>query len=58
VTDRWGVAIELDDQEVARSLPQGTGGTVAIYTQSGKPVHVISKVAMRMNAWLAYLTSP
>ena len=25
---------------------------------AGKPVHVISKVAMRMNAWLNYLTSP
>jgi multidrug resistance efflux pump len=57
-SDRWGVLIELDDQEFARQLPQGAGGTVAIYTQKGKPVHVISKVAMRMSAWLGYLTSP
>ena len=58
VTDRWAVIIELDDQAVARSLPQGTAGTVAVYTNAGKPLHVISKVAMRMSAWLSYLTSP
>ncbi len=56
--DRWGVVIELDDQDFARNLPQGAGGMVAIYTNYGKPVHVISKVALRMSAWLAYLTSP
>lgn len=55
---RWAVLVELDDRETARQLPQGAGGTMAIYTQSGKPVHVISKVAMRMSAWLGYLTSP
>lgn len=55
---RWAVGVELDDEEFARQLPQGAGGTVAIYTQAGKPVHVISKVAMRMSAWLGYLTSP
>jgi len=31
---------------------------VAVYTQSGKPVHIITKVLMRMQAWLGYLTSP
>lgn len=56
--DRWVVAVELDDEEFAQQLPQGTGGTMAIYTSRGKPVHVISKVAMRMSAWLSYLTSP
>lgn len=58
VTDRWVVTIDMDDEAVARSLPQGTSGTVAIYTDAGKPVHVISKVAIRMSAWLGYLTSP
>jgi multidrug resistance efflux pump len=57
-TDRWAVVVELDDKEFAEQLPQGAGGTMAIYTQKGKPVHVISKVALRMNAWLGYLTSP
>ena len=56
--DRWAVLVELDDEAFARSLPQGAGGTVAVYTGKGKPVHVISKVALRIGAWLAYLTSP
>jgi multidrug resistance efflux pump len=58
VNDRWGVVVELEDGDIARNIPQGAGGTVAVYTQAGKPVHVISKVALRMNAWLGYLTSP
>ena len=56
--DRWAVRIQFDDQEVANSLPQGTAGSVAIYTQRGKPVHIISKVVMRINAWMAFLTTP
>ncbi|MBT4522534.1 MAG: HlyD family secretion protein [Halieaceae bacterium] len=56
--DRWAVMVELEDEAFARQLPQGAGGTVAIYTEKGKPVHVISKVAIRMSAWLGYLTSP
>ena len=58
VNDRWGVLVELKDGEIERNIPQGAGGTLAVYTQAGKPVHVISKVALRMNAWLGYLTSP
>ena len=58
VTDRWGVIVTLDDASVARSLPQGTAGTIGIYTDAGKPFHIISKVTLRMNAWLNYLTSP
>lgn len=58
VTDRWAVIAELDDEEFAKNLPQGAAATMAVYTSKGKPVHVISKVAMRMSAWLGYLTSP
>ena len=58
VNDRWGVLVKLEDEEVVDNIPQGAGGTVAVYTSMGKPVHVISKVVMRMNAWLGYLTSP
>ena len=56
--DRWAVLVDLDDKEFAQQLAQGAGGAVAIYTSAGKPVHVISKVAVRMKAWLGYLTSP
>jgi multidrug resistance efflux pump len=48
------VRIHLDDPELARKLPLGAAGTVAIYTDSGKPFHLISKVALRMKAWLYY----
>lgn len=56
--DRWLVRMEFDDEGVAESLPHGTAGTATVYTQRGKPVHIISKVVMRINAWMAYLTSP
>jgi RND family efflux transporter MFP subunit len=55
---RWVTRIELDDKEFARTLPQGAAGSVAVYTDYVKPVHIISKVVMRMNAWMGYLTSP
>ena len=56
---RWAVAIEFDDPAEAKTIPQSSGASIiAVYTQKGKPVHIISKVVMRMNAWMGYLTSP
>jgi multidrug resistance efflux pump len=55
---RYAVRIELDDPELLALLPQGASCMVAVYADAGKPFHAISKVAMRMNAWMAYLTSP
>jgi RND family efflux transporter MFP subunit len=55
---RYAVRIRLDDPEVLERLPQGASCSVAAYTSTGKPFHAISKVMMRMNAWMAYLTSP
>lgn len=49
------VKFQLDDPEMAQSLAMGTAGTVVIYTDHGKPFHVISKVVIRMNAWMYYL---
>ena len=48
----------LDDPEEANSLRQGAGASAAIYTDAGKPFHIISKVVVRMNAWTGYLTTP
>ncbi len=56
--DRWFIRVVPDQLDDMLKLPQGTAGTVAVYTQRGKPVHIISRVALRMNAWLSYLTSP
>ncbi len=55
---RYAVRIRLDDPETLGRLPQGASCSVVAYTSIGKPFHVISKVAMRMTAWMAYLTSP
>ena len=58
VQARWPVIVELEDAELAAELPQGAGGTMAVYTDAGKPFHIISKVVLRMNAWIGYLTAP
>jgi multidrug resistance efflux pump len=56
---RWAVMVEFADPSEADELPQSAGASIiAVYTQKGKPVHVISRVVMRMNAWMGYLTSP
>lgn len=56
---RWPVLVNFDNPDEAKDLPQSASATiVAVYTPKGKPVHVISKVVMRMNAWMGYLTSP
>jgi len=56
---RWPVLVKFDDPEEAEKLPQSAGASIlAVYTEKGKPVHIISKVVMRMNAWMGYLTSP
>jgi multidrug resistance efflux pump len=49
------VKISLTDEVPPANLPLGAGGTVAIYTDHGKPVHIISKVAIRMKKWLLYV---
>lgn len=58
VNDRWGIRVTLDNEQQAKELPQGAAGTLAVYTSRGKAVHIISKVTLRIKAWLAYLTSP
>jgi len=56
---RWAVRVEFDDPVAAAELPQSAAASnLAVYTQKGKPVHVISKVVIRMSAWTGYLTSP
>jgi multidrug resistance efflux pump len=49
------VKISLIDGDQPANLPLGSGGTVAIYTDRGKPVHVLSKIAIRMKKWLLYV---
>jgi multidrug resistance efflux pump len=51
----YAVKILFADETVARTLSMGSGGTAAVYTKRGKPVHVISKVTIRMKKWLLYV---
>jgi len=51
----FGVKITLDPQWSSYHQPIGAGGIAAIYTDRGKPTHVIRKVMMRMTAWTNYV---
>jgi multidrug resistance efflux pump len=54
-TGAWAVKIVFNDPAIANQLSIGSGGSAAIYTRSGKPTHIISKVTMRMKKWLLYV---
>lgn len=47
-----GVTIYLDDQEMAKELPLGAAGTTAIYTDFAQPFHIITKITVRIKAWV------
>ena len=49
------VRIQLDDTDVAKTLPLGAAGTTAIYTDMGQPFHLISKITIRIKMWTNYL---
>ena len=51
----FAVKIRFDSDADRPALSMGSGGTAAIYTNKGKPVHIISKVALRMKKWLLYV---
>jgi hypothetical protein len=44
----FAVKIRLHSDAASRALSMGSGGTAAIYTKKGKPVHTISNVTLRM----------
>ena len=58
IQGRRGIRIFLDDETIINEMGQGAQSFVAIYTQKGKPFHVITKVVVRMQAWLGFLTNP
>ena len=47
------VKVRLTGEADPPSLPLGAG--VILITTSGKPVHIISKVTIRMEKWLLYV---
>ena len=53
-TPFW-VRLDLGEEARALDLPVGATGTVAIYTSTGKPTHIIRKVMIRMEAIKNYV---
>lgn len=49
------VRIYLDDEELARELPLGAAGTTAVYTDFAQPFHIITKITVRIKAWVYQL---
>jgi hypothetical protein len=49
------VRVKLDDEPFASSLPAGSVGVAAIYTDHVKPTHFIRKVLLRQIAILNYI---
>jgi len=49
------VRVKLDDDKLAASLPAGSAGDAAIYTDHVKVTHVIRKVLLRQTAILNYV---
>jgi len=49
------VKFNLQDQQLASQLKMGTAGVAAIYTDTGSPLHVISRITIRIHAWRYYL---
>lgn len=49
------VRIALDDEELAKKLPLGGAGDVAIYTKHGAAFHIVSKITLRMKMWMNYV---
>jgi len=58
IQGRRPITIVLDDPSVLLEVGQGAQSFVGIYTDSGKPVHIITKIVTRMQAWLGFLTNP
>ena len=58
ISGRRPIRVALDDEAVVRELGQGAQSFVAVYTNRGQPFHMITKVMVRMQAWMGYLTNP
>ncbi|MDA8745430.1 efflux RND transporter periplasmic adaptor subunit [Rubripirellula amarantea] len=52
------VVIRFNDDQQVDEIEMGTAGSVAIYTDWGKSLSMISKVTIRMKKWLYFLPVP
>lgn len=51
----FAVRVRLDDDRLARTLPAGSSGTAAIYTDYVEPAQIVRKVLLRQIAILNYI---
>ncbi|MCK0198539.1 efflux RND transporter periplasmic adaptor subunit [Ancylobacter sp. 6x-1] len=56
-TSPFVVRVKLDDATVAASLPAGSAGTAAIYTDHVAATHIIRQVVLRQEAIMNYVVS-
>ena len=54
VPGRFGVALKLDDVGDL-TIPAGTSGVAAVYTDRAQAIRIIRKVVIRMTTWLNYV---
>lgn len=54
VPGRFGVILELDDIGDL-TIPAGTSGVAAVYTDRAQMIRVVRKVVIRMQTWLNYI---
>ncbi len=52
---KLAVLIRLDDNDLAKELPMGAAGAVAIYTDFAQPFHLVSQVTIRIKGWMYFL---
>ncbi|MBL6692234.1 MAG: HlyD family secretion protein [Pseudomonadales bacterium] len=50
-----GVRVRLEEGELPGNLPAGAIGDVAIYSEVGRPTHIIRKVMIRMTSFVNYV---
>jgi len=55
IPGRFGVRLQLDDSGDDLTIPAGTAGVAAVYTERVKAIRIIRKVVIRMTTWLNYV---
>jgi RND family efflux transporter MFP subunit len=55
IPGRFGVRLQLDDSADDLTIPAGTAGAAAVYTERVKAIRIIRKVVIRMTTWLNYV---
>jgi len=55
VPGRFAVQVQLEEAARELTIPAGSSGAAAVYTQRGKAIRIVRKVVIRMTTWLNYV---